>query len=63
MSQRLKARGRRIPLYLPPDAVEILDGIRRVGEHHRWSRNKTIVELLKRALGPVRRTAAERQRS
>lgn len=64
MTQRDRRRGQRIPLYVPPpDAGELLDAIARVAERHRWSRNKTIVELLKRSVGVSRRASAGRARS
>ncbi len=46
-----KRPGRRIPLYIPAEAVEVLVGIDRIAERRRWSRNKTIVEILRRSVG------------
>lgn len=57
MNQRTRRHGRRIPLYLPPDAADILEAIGRIAERRRWSRNKTIVELLKRSVGAPRSPA------
>jgi hypothetical protein len=47
-----KPQGRRIPLYVPPEATDVLDAIGQIAARHRWSRNKTIVEILKRSVRP-----------
>ena len=43
-------QGHRVPLYVPADAAAILDRIGRIARQRRWSRNKTIVEILRRSL-------------
>lgn len=57
-----RPQGRRIPLYVPPESTDVLDAIDRIAERHRWSRNKTIIEIIKRSVRPHtrRRTAITR---
>ncbi|MBI2834405.1 MAG: hypothetical protein HYX76_08265 [Acidobacteria bacterium] len=45
-----KKPSRRIPLYIPAEAAHILDRIGRIAHRRRWSRNKTIVEILRRTV-------------